>query len=167
VSGRSDITPLDLLVALFRGADQRRPSPRAIDLCEDPYRRVSAIIEHPMTALRQSGVTTAALLRYVAHGERAVAPVAGPDLAPAALVEVYLLNDDYTSMEFVVAALRDEFGLGALPAAELALQVHREGVGTLGTFRYAEVGAAVRRVEERAARLGFPLKVLVLEVDEG
>ena len=123
VSGRSDITPLDLLVALFRGADQRRPAPRALDLGEDPYRRVSATIEHPMTSLRQSGVTT--------------------------------------------AALRDEFALGALPAAELALQVHREGVGTLGTFRYGEVGAAVRRVEERAARLGFPLKVLVLEVDEG
>jgi len=167
VSGRSDITPLDLLVALFRGADQRRPAPRALDVGADPYRRVSAIIEHPMTSLRQSGVTTAALLRYVAHGECAVAPAVRPEPAPAALVEVHLLNDDYTSMEFVVAALRDEFGLGALPAAELALQVHREGVGTLGTFRYGEVGLAVRRVEERAARLGFPLKVLVLEVTEG
>lgn len=167
VSGRSDITPLDLLVALFRGADQRRPAPRALDLGEDPYRRVSATIEHPMTSLRQSGVTTAALLRYVAHGESPVAPVAASDPAPDALVEVHLLNDDYTSMEFVVAALRDEFGLGALPATELALRVHREGVGTLGTFRYCEVGPAVHRVNERAARLGFPLKVLLLEVDDG
>lgn len=167
VSGRSDITPLDLLVALFRVAGAPRGAPDAADVAEDPYRRANASVAHPMTVLRQAGVSTVALLRYLAHGDGPGTPESPPDVPPGALVAVHLLNDDYTTIEFVVAVLREEFGLGAQEAADLAQRVHWEGVGVVGTFPFAEAEPTRRRIEERAVRAGFPLKVVVAPVAEG
>jgi ATP-dependent Clp protease adaptor protein ClpS len=164
LSARSDITPLDLLVSLFRASDQRRPAPRTLDLGEDPYRRARTAVAHPMDALRQSGATTPALLRYVAHGETPGEPAEAPALAPDALVEVHILNDDYTTMEFVVTVLRDDFGLGERAALDLTQRVHHDGIGTLGTYRYGDVEPVRQRVEARAQRQGYPLKVTIVPV---
>lgn len=162
LSGRSDITPVDLLAALFRMTESRRAPAGAVELTDDPYRCALATVAHPMTTLRQSGVTTVALLRYLAHGDRPRAQEAPPPLDPEALVDVHLLNDEYTTMEFVVAVLGDELGLGAQEASDLALRVHWEGVGVVGTLPFAVAEPARRRIEERAVRAGFPLKVLVV-----
>lgn len=162
LSGRSDITPIDLLAALFRVAEPRGASTATLDLRDDPYRRTATDVAHPMTALRHAGVTTVALLRYLAHGDRPRAPEAPSELDPQALVDVHLLNDEYTTMEFVVAALRDEFGLSPQAASDLALRVHWEGVGVVGTLPYAVAEPARRRIEDRALRAGFPLKVVVV-----
>ncbi|MDB4931341.1 MAG: hypothetical protein JWM10_3825 [Myxococcaceae bacterium] len=164
LSARSDITPLDLLVALFRAADQRRPAPRTLEVGGDPYRRARTTVAHPMDSLRRAGATTTALLRYVAHGEAPGEPPAAPALAPDALVEVHILNDDYTTMEFVVAVLRDDFGLAERVAADLTRRVHHDGIGTLGTYRYGDVEPVRQRVEERALRQGYPLKVMIVPV---
>jgi ATP-dependent Clp protease adaptor protein ClpS len=166
VSGRSDITPLDLLAALFRVSEARCASSATLDLTDDPYRRTATSVAHPMTALRQAGVTTVSLLRYLAHGDRPRAPDAPTELGPEALVDVHLLNDEYTTMEFVVAALRDEFGLSPQAASDLALRVHWEGVGVVGTLPYAQAEPARRRIEDRALRAGFPLKVVVVPAVE-
>jgi len=165
LSGRSDITPIDLLAALFRVSEPRGASTATLDLRDDPYRRTATDIPHPMAALRHAGVTTVALLRYLAHGDRPRAPEvpeAPAELDPEALVDVHLLNDEYTTMEFVVAALRDEFGLSPQAASDLALRVHWEGVGVVGTLPYAVAEPARRRIEDRALRAGFPLKVVVV-----
>lgn len=162
-SGRADITPLDLLVALFRASDQRLPVARAGRPGASPYRAAVESVAHPMTALRHDGVTTAALLRYVSHGEAAPARAPRP-VEPDTLVEVHLLNDDYTPLEFVVATLREQLGLGAAEAAEVADCAHREGVCLVGTWRFGDVGGPLRRIEERAARVGYPLKLVVTEL---
>ena len=167
VSGRADITPLDLLVALFRVAEHRRAAPAAVDVADDPYRRANAAVVHPLTTLRQAGVTTVALLRYLAHGDTPHLPAPVAEVDPAALMEVHLLNDDYTTMEFVVAVLRDEFGMGPQQAADLAARVHWEGIGVVGVLPYGEAEPARQRIEARSARVGFPLKVVVVPAGEG
>ena len=166
LSGRSDITPVDLLAALFRMTDPRSAAPGAVELTDDPYRCAMATVAHPMTTLRQSGVTTVALLRYLAHGDRPRARETPSSLDPEALVDVHLLNDEYTTMEFVVTVLGDELGLSAQEASDLALRVHWEGVGVVGTLPFAVAEPARRRIEERAVRAGFPLKVLVVAAAE-
>jgi ATP-dependent Clp protease adaptor protein ClpS len=164
MSARSDITPLDLLVALFRAADQRRPAPRTLEVGGDPYRRARATVVHPMDALRQAGATTTALLRYVAHGEAPGEPAARPRLSPDALVEVHILNDDYTTMEFVEAVLREDYGLDREAAVDLTRRVHHEGIGTLGTYRFGDAEPVRLRVEARAQSQGYPLKVMLVPV---
>ena len=53
---------------------------------------------------------------------------------PPPLFTVYLLNDDYTPMEFVVIVLQKFFSMGRDQATLVMLKVHREGRGACGTF---------------------------------
>lgn len=68
----------------------------------------------------------------------------GPDFATETrakakeppLYKVLMLNDDYTPMEFVVAALGRFFGKSTEEAVQITLQIHRRGVGVCGVFTY-------------------------------
>ena len=53
---------------------------------------------------------------------------------PPPLFTVYLLNDDYTPMEFVVIVLQKFFSMGRDQATLVMLKVHSEGRGACGTF---------------------------------
>jgi ATP-dependent Clp protease adaptor protein ClpS len=74
------------------------------------------------------------------------------------LFKVILHNDDYTTMEFVVAVLVEIFHKSAEEAALIMLSVHEKGVGVCGIYprELAETKAAL--VRARARRKGFPLK---------
>ena len=48
--------------------------------------------------------------------------------------EVVLLNDDYTSMEFVVEVLQTFFGLDRERSTQVMLAVHTQGKATCGIF---------------------------------
>ena len=48
------------------------------------------------------------------------------------LYKVLLHNDDYTSMEFVVAILERIFKKNTAEASKIMLNVHQEGVGSSG-----------------------------------
>jgi ATP-dependent Clp protease adaptor protein ClpS len=48
--------------------------------------------------------------------------------------KVFLLNDDYTPMDFVVTVLQEFFYLNAEVATQIMLQVHRQGRGLCGVF---------------------------------
>ena len=47
---------------------------------------------------------------------------------------VFLLNDDYTTMEFVVEILTEVFMLAQEQAVAVMLLVHHEGKGLCGTY---------------------------------
>jgi ATP-dependent Clp protease adaptor protein ClpS len=75
--------------------------------------------------------------------------------------KVVLLNDDYTTMDFVVEILESIFNKTPAEAFRIMMQVHTQGRGLCGvyTFEVAETKAAA--VEERARENSFPLKAVL------
>jgi ATP-dependent Clp protease adaptor protein ClpS len=74
------------------------------------------------------------------------------------LYKVLILNDDYTTMEFVVEVLRFVFNKSIEQATEIMLNVHRKGVGVCGVYPYEIAETKVNTVDALSRERGFPLK---------
>lgn len=74
------------------------------------------------------------------------------------MYKVLLLNDDYTSMEFVVEVLRYVFHRNIEEATRIMLNVHQNGVGVCGIYSYEIAETKVNTVDALAKENGFPLK---------
>ena len=77
------------------------------------------------------------------------------------LYRVLLLNDDYTTMEFVVAVLEDVFQKSPAVAFRLMMQVHTRGHAVCGTYTYEVAETKVNTVRALAANEGFPLQASI------
>lgn len=71
--------------------------------------------------------------------------------------KVFLLNDDYTPMDFVVDVLEQFFYLGEDVAVAVMLQVHNQGRGLCGLFTRDVAETKVVQVNEYARNNGHPL----------
>jgi ATP-dependent Clp protease adaptor protein ClpS len=71
---------------------------------------------------------------------------------------VILLNDDYTTMEFVVEVLEKFFSKTKEQALQIMLKVHQQGKGVAGVYTFEIAETKVVQVEEAASSRGFPLK---------
>ncbi|MBC8394530.1 MAG: ATP-dependent Clp protease adapter ClpS [Deltaproteobacteria bacterium] len=80
------------------------------------------------------------------------------ELKEPPMYKVMLLNDDYTTMEFVVEILMYVFHKSAEESAQIMLKVHREGMGVCGVYTYEVAETKVDTVHELARERGFPLK---------
>jgi ATP-dependent Clp protease adaptor protein ClpS len=74
------------------------------------------------------------------------------------LYKVLLLNDDYTTMEFVVKVLMSVFHLEEEKAVEIMLHVHHNGAGVAGVFTYEVAETKANKVHELARQEEFPLR---------
>lgn len=74
------------------------------------------------------------------------------------LYKVLLLNDDYTTMEFVVKVLISVFHLEEEKAVEIMLHVHHNGAGVAGVFTYEVAETKAKKVHELARQEEFPLR---------
>jgi len=79
------------------------------------------------------------------------------------LYRVVLLNDDYTTMDFVVEILVTVFHKPAAEAAKIMLDVHRRGKGTCGVFTYDIAATKVSLVHQLARKREFPLRCTLEE----
>jgi ATP-dependent Clp protease adaptor protein ClpS len=86
-------------------------------------------------------------------------------LKPPPLYRVVLLNDDYTPMEFVVAVLRQFFGMNAETATRVMLKVHTEGKGVCGVYPKEIAETKAIQVNEHARAAEHPL-LCDIEVDD-
>jgi ATP-dependent Clp protease adaptor protein ClpS len=77
--------------------------------------------------------------------------------------QVIMLNDDFTTMEFVVEILMDIFGKDMKSATELMLLVHRTGRAAVGIYPYDIASSKVEKALARAKQNGFPFRMLVEE----
>jgi ATP-dependent Clp protease adaptor protein ClpS len=77
------------------------------------------------------------------------------------LYKVFLLNDDYTTMEFVVSILKLVFKKTEEDAVAVMLNVHREGMGLCGVYPYEIAETKVNTVHTLAVENGFPLKCIM------
>lgn len=77
------------------------------------------------------------------------------------MYKVVMLNDNYTTMEFVVEILIDIFGKNEAEARKIMLAVHKQGRGVAGIYVYDIAVSKISQVDEAAKKKGFPLKCIV------
>lgn len=77
---------------------------------------------------------------------------------------VLLLNDDYTTMDFVVSILETVFRKSPAEAVQIMLAIHNRGSGVCGVFTKEIAEMKISQVHDRARREGFPLKCGMQEV---
>jgi ATP-dependent Clp protease adaptor protein ClpS len=82
------------------------------------------------------------------------------------LFKVLLLNDDYTTMEFVVWVLQTVFHHDEATATGIMLHVHRTGYGVAGVYPRDIAETRSARVEALAREHEFPLQCRVEADDE-
>ncbi len=77
--------------------------------------------------------------------------------------KVFLLNDDYTSMDFVVDILIGIFHKSYEEAEKVMLDIHKKERGLCGVYTYEIAETKVMQVLKRAKESGFPLKAIMEE----
>ncbi len=79
------------------------------------------------------------------------------------MYRVILLNDDYTSMDFVVSVLETVFRKSPSEAVQIMLQVHNKGSGLAGVYTREIAEAKITLVHNRAEESGYPLRCTMEE----
>jgi ATP-dependent Clp protease adaptor protein ClpS len=74
---------------------------------------------------------------------------------------VILLNDDFTTMEFVVEILMQVFHKRQEDAIRLMMDIHQQGSGTAGVYPWDIAQTKAYQVHERARERDFPLRCVV------
>lgn len=77
------------------------------------------------------------------------------------MYQVFLLNDDYTPMEFVVFVLERFFNKSIEEATQIMLHVHQHGVGLCGVFTFEVAETKVAQVMDLARRNEHPLQCIM------
>jgi len=78
--------------------------------------------------------------------------------------EVILLNDDYTSMDFVIDILRQFFHKEFLAAEAIMLIIHIDGEAVCGTYSYDVAQTKVSQVIEYSRKNDQPLMAVLREL---
>jgi ATP-dependent Clp protease adaptor protein ClpS len=107
-----------------------------------------------MTTRNPKGETSVVTQKKTAH-----------KLQKPKLYKVLLHNDDFTTMEFVVAVLQSIFHHTETDATAIMLHIHQHGVGVAGVFPFQIAEAKVAEVTHAAEKAEFPL-LSTLEPDE-
>jgi ATP-dependent Clp protease adaptor protein ClpS len=76
---------------------------------------------------------------------------------------VILLNDDYTTMEFVLQILEGLFQKSPAEAYRIMMHVHRNGRGLAGVYTWEVAETKAEQVAALAADAGYPLRATIEE----
>ena len=88
-------------------------------------------------------------------------------LKPPSLYAVVILNDDYTTMEFVIDILVRHFGKGEEEAYQVMMDVHEKGKGIAAIYPKDIAETKVNIVRDEAQSEGHPLLLDIEEQGEG
>ena len=85
---------------------------------------------------------------------------------PPQFYVVKLLNDHFTTMEFVIHVLKKFFHHDEESAYKIMLQVHQDGSGVCGVYSFDIAQTKANQVIQEARQNKFPLQCVV-EPQEG
>ena len=83
---------------------------------------------------------------------------AKPKTKKPSMYKVLMLNDDYTTREFVVEVLKVVFHRPEPEAVQIMLHVHNNGVGVAGVYTYEVAETKVTQVMDFARQHQHPLQ---------
>ena len=78
--------------------------------------------------------------------------------------EVILLNDDYTTMEFVIEVLRRFFNKESLVAEAIMLKIHTDGEAVCGTYSHDVAQTKMNQVIDYSRQNEQPLMCVLREI---
>jgi ATP-dependent Clp protease adaptor protein ClpS len=82
------------------------------------------------------------------------------------LYKVVFHNDDYTTMEFVVAVLEQVFHHSEASATAIMLSIHRTGTGVAGVYTYEIAETKLAQTMDLARQAEHPLQVTLEPEDD-
>ena len=85
------------------------------------------------------------------------------DLQEPKKYKVFLLNDDFSTMDFVIDVLVKVFRKSVDEASVIMINIHNNGKEICGTYSYEIAGTKVAQVKAMAREKGFPLKATMEE----
>lgn len=74
---------------------------------------------------------------------------------------VWMLNDDFTPMEFVVEVLQAVFHLAPAVSQRLMWEIHTKGKSRCGVYSYDIATTKAKKAMELATESGHPLRCIV------
>ncbi len=77
------------------------------------------------------------------------------------LYKVFLINDDYTTMDFVVHILENVFHKPPVEATQIMLFVHKNGKALAGVYTREIAETKTDTVHKISRQNGFPLKCIM------
>jgi ATP-dependent Clp protease adaptor protein ClpS len=77
--------------------------------------------------------------------------------------KVVLLNDDYTTMDFVMHVLETVFQKSPAESYRIMMHVHQNGRGIAGVYSWEVAETKVDTVRSMAADAGYPLRATIEE----
>ncbi len=92
------------------------------------------------------------------HNDGLALETARPKLKRPPLYRVILLNDDYTTMEFVIVVLKSVFHLSEEKATQIMMHVHQRGAGICGVYTREIAETKVEQVIKLAQENQHPLQ---------
>ena len=85
------------------------------------------------------------------------------DLREPKKYKVFLLNDDFSTMDFVIDVLVRVFRKSVEEASTIMMNIHNKGKELCGTYTYEIATTKVAQVKSMAREKGFPLKAIMEE----
>ena len=85
------------------------------------------------------------------------------DLQEPKKYKVFLLNDDFSTMDFVIDVLVRVFRKTVDEATTIMMNIHNKGKELCGTYTYEIATTKVAQVKSMAREKGFPLKAIMEE----
>jgi len=85
------------------------------------------------------------------------------ELEEPKMFKVFLHNDDYTSMDFVVEILMGIFHKSHAQAEQIMLQIHEKDKAVCGVYTFEIAQTKVEQVKQQAKQNEFPLLATIEE----
>lgn len=90
------------------------------------------------------------------HGVKSLVSVSEPDV-----YDVIFLNDDFTTMDFVVEVLKKVFYHNGTVATTIMLTIHKKGSCVVGTYSLDIAQSKQQKAIEMAQKAGYPLRITI------
>ncbi len=110
-------------------------------------------------ALQRHGITRYDLTSYLAHGAAKINAYASADFGGDNVkVSLYLLNDNYTTVEFVIEILTSVLSFPLEQATSIERSIHGDGRAGCGVFPFAVALDKLNQIHKLAREKGHPLR---------
>ena len=93
--------------------------------------------------------------------EGGVATLTRPKVKQPRMYKVVMMNDDYTTMDFVIHVLQKYFHKTYDEANKIMLNVHHKGKDICGLYPYDVAATKVMQVNDYAKKSEMPLKCVM------